>query len=63
MALTNEMIRDILKDGKVKGKEISEKQRTFFQDVLDGKRESGQPKEKDSLILLNTRIVMDMVIL
>ena len=51
MALTNEMIRDILKDGKVKGKEISEKQRTFFQDVLDGKRDTGQPKEKDNIVI------------
>ncbi len=51
MALTNEMIRDILKDGKVKGKEISKKQRAFFQDVLDGKRDLGQSKEKDSLAI------------
>ncbi len=51
MALTNETIRDILKDGKVKGKKISEKQRAFFQDVLDGKREAGQPKEKDNLVI------------
>ena len=45
------MIRDILKDGKAKGKEISKKQREFFQDVLDGKREVGQPKQKDSLVI------------
>ena len=51
MALTNEMVRDILKDGKVRGKEISEKQRAFFQDVLDGKREVGQPKDKDGLTI------------
>ena len=51
MPLTNEMIRDILKDGKVKGKEISEKQRAFFQDVLNGKRDMGRPKEKDDLTI------------
>ena len=51
MALTNEMIRDILKDGKAKGKQISEKQRAFFQDVLDGKREVA--KKKDNLIILS----------
>ncbi len=51
MALTNTIIRDILRDGKVKGKEISEKQRAFFQAALDGERETGQSKEKDNLVI------------
>ncbi len=46
MALTNETIKSILKDGKIREKEISKKQRAFFQDVLDGKREVGKPKKE-----------------
>ncbi len=47
MATSKEMAKGILVDGKIGGKELSEKQKAFFQDVLDGKREMGQPKEKD----------------
>ncbi len=56
MATTKEMAEGILKDGKIRGKEISEKQKAFFQDVVDGKRQMGQPKKKTDLGLTSKLI-------
>ena len=47
MAMSKEMISEILKTGMIRGKQITSNQRILFEDILSGKRKLPEKKKKD----------------